>query len=292
MYNGPGAAAGPHRAQCQRADQCRCRCWRSEDMALIEVRSVYDTDGLQRMGELHAHRRRPARGLRQGRSHSGQASRRAGHARPDVADLVRMKDPADPAYGCAPARFVRAVRAVAPPSSSMGVRDGNRRDRLRAAADPGLRADRARRLLQAARCRPTCRWALSRWWTAEGRSASRPTPTGSRCARASVASATAATARVAAPRSTPGRMADTDGLGDAEAPSSPVARQLRRDHGLHPHPPGPDRCCSLGTDMVFSDIWADATKARGATAQGRRSRCATPATPARHRRPEATAGAE
>jgi hypothetical protein len=43
--------------------------------------------------------------------------------RSQVPDLVRMKDPADPAYGCAPARFVRAVRAVAPPSSSMGVRE-------------------------------------------------------------------------------------------------------------------------------------------------------------------------
>jgi hypothetical protein len=42
--------------------------------------------------------------------------------RGEVADLVRMKDPADPAYGCAPARFVRATRAVAPPGSAMGLR--------------------------------------------------------------------------------------------------------------------------------------------------------------------------
>jgi mono/diheme cytochrome c family protein len=33
-----------------------------------------------------------------------------------------MKDPADAAYLCAPARFVRAVRAVAPPSGSSGLR--------------------------------------------------------------------------------------------------------------------------------------------------------------------------
>jgi hypothetical protein len=39
-----------------------------------------------------------------------------------VADLVRMKDPADAAYGCAPARFIRAVRAVAPPSNTIGMR--------------------------------------------------------------------------------------------------------------------------------------------------------------------------
>ena len=39
-----------------------------------------------------------------------------------MADLAKMKDPADPAYGCAPARFVRATRAVAPPQSAMGLR--------------------------------------------------------------------------------------------------------------------------------------------------------------------------
>ena len=43
--------------------------------------------------------------------------------RGEVADLVRMKDPADAAYRCSPARFVRATRAVAPPSNMMGVRE-------------------------------------------------------------------------------------------------------------------------------------------------------------------------
>ena len=33
-----------------------------------------------------------------------------------------MKNPADPAYGCTPVRFVRALRAIAPPSSTMGLR--------------------------------------------------------------------------------------------------------------------------------------------------------------------------
>ena len=33
-----------------------------------------------------------------------------------------MKDPADAAYNCAPARFIRAVRAVAPPTSMMKMR--------------------------------------------------------------------------------------------------------------------------------------------------------------------------
>src|SRR6185369_14334918 len=40
-----------------------------------------------------------------------------------VADLVRIKDPADPAYLCAPARFVRATRAVAPQMGMTGMRE-------------------------------------------------------------------------------------------------------------------------------------------------------------------------
>ena len=79
-----------------------------------------------------------------------------------------MKDPADPAYGCAPARFVRAIRAVAPPAGMTGMRERDRRDRLRAAADPRLRAGRARRLVQAA---GAGRHAARRWRssTAKGR---------------------------------------------------------------------------------------------------------------------------
>ena len=61
-----------------------------------------------------------------------------------------MKDPADSAYRCAPAYFVRAFRAVAPQANAMGMRAGDRRDRVRTAADPGLCAGRARRLVQAA----------------------------------------------------------------------------------------------------------------------------------------------
>ena len=34
--------------------------------------------------------------------------------RAQVADLIRMKNPADSAYGCSPARFVRAIRAALP----------------------------------------------------------------------------------------------------------------------------------------------------------------------------------
>ncbi|MFY9513311.1 MAG: hypothetical protein WAQ05_20295 [Rubrivivax sp.] len=92
----------------------------AQNMALIEVRSVYDTDGLNRMGEQML----AAADLPAGCS-VGIAMTRpidALDTRANVADLVRIKDPADAAYGCAPPRFVRATRAVAPPASSMGTR--------------------------------------------------------------------------------------------------------------------------------------------------------------------------
>jgi Tol biopolymer transport system component len=92
----------------------------AQGLALIEVRSVYDTDGLNRMAEqMLAAIDRPAG------CGAGIATMKPTdplETRPLVPDIVRMKDPADAAYGCAPARFVRAVRAVAPPSNSMGIR--------------------------------------------------------------------------------------------------------------------------------------------------------------------------
>ncbi len=89
-------------------------------MALIEVRSVYDTDGLNRMGEqmlVASDKAGCDKGI------ATKVPSEALDTRTFVADLARMKNPADAAYHCAPARFVRAMRAVAPPSSSMGVRD-------------------------------------------------------------------------------------------------------------------------------------------------------------------------
>jgi hypothetical protein len=93
----------------------------SRNMGLIEVRSVYDTDGLQRMGEtVTAPTDRPA-----GCSSSiaMTAPTDAMDTRSMVADLSRMKDPADAAYRCAPARMVRATRAVAPQAGMMGMRE-------------------------------------------------------------------------------------------------------------------------------------------------------------------------
>lgn len=93
----------------------------AQGMALIEVRSVYDTDGLQRMGEpvIAATDLPPgcSRGIALTAPHDPLDTRS------QVADLVRMKDPADPAYHCSPVRFVRASRAVAPSGGMTGVRE-------------------------------------------------------------------------------------------------------------------------------------------------------------------------
>jgi hypothetical protein len=92
-----------------------------QGLALIEVRSVYDTDGLDRMGTSML---APAD---LGPGCATAIPKTAPHDPSDtrdlVADLARLKDPADPAYGCAPARFIRATRAVAPPANRMGTRE-------------------------------------------------------------------------------------------------------------------------------------------------------------------------
>jgi hypothetical protein len=96
-----------------------------QNLGLLEVRSVYDTDGLGRMGDAVIS---TANGSNADLG-PGCAAAIAKVAPSDpldtralVANLVRMKDPADPAYACSPARFVRVIRAVAPPSNTMGLR--------------------------------------------------------------------------------------------------------------------------------------------------------------------------
>ncbi len=88
--------------------------------AKIEIRSVYDTDVLGRMGDpvLTAADLAPDCTTAIAKTTPIDPM----DTRAQVADLVRMKDPADPAYLCAPARFVRATRAIPPPSNSRGLR--------------------------------------------------------------------------------------------------------------------------------------------------------------------------
>ncbi len=88
--------------------------------ATIAVRSIYDTDGLNRMGEavlVPGDKVGCERGIAQ------TAATHADDTRTMIADLGKMKDPADPAYRCAPARFVRAVRAMAPQEGMSGMRE-------------------------------------------------------------------------------------------------------------------------------------------------------------------------
>jgi hypothetical protein len=93
----------------------------AQNLALIEVRSVYDTDGLNRMAAqmLTA----SDRGAGCTTMIPQTASHEVGDTRSQVADLKKMKDPADPAYSFAPARFVRAIRGVPPPAGGMGSRN-------------------------------------------------------------------------------------------------------------------------------------------------------------------------
>ncbi len=92
----------------------------AQGLGVIEVRSVYDTDGLGRMSDPML----SAFDLKTGCSTAiaKTAPLDPMDTRPLVADLVKIKNPANAAYGCAPARFVRAVRAVAPPSGATGTR--------------------------------------------------------------------------------------------------------------------------------------------------------------------------
>jgi Hydrazine synthase alpha subunit middle domain len=93
----------------------------AQNMALIEVRSVYDTDGLNRMAEqMFVAADRPAGCVR---SIATTAPVDPADTRSAIPDIAKIKNPADPAYLCAPARFVRAIRAIAPPSGASGMRE-------------------------------------------------------------------------------------------------------------------------------------------------------------------------
>ncbi|MEP7298447.1 MAG: hypothetical protein ABI702_19865 [Burkholderiales bacterium] len=92
----------------------------AQNMGLLEVRSVYDTDGLGRMGENMLTAADLPNGCTEGIAKTTPTDPQ--DTRAQVAHIARIKDPADPAYGCAPARFIRVMRAVAPPSNMMGMR--------------------------------------------------------------------------------------------------------------------------------------------------------------------------
>ena len=89
-------------------------------MALIEVRSIYNTDRLGRMAEMMLVPDDLPPGCARGIAMTANTDPTS--TATQVADLLAIKDPANPAYHCTPVRFVRATRAIPPPSSSMGLR--------------------------------------------------------------------------------------------------------------------------------------------------------------------------
>jgi hypothetical protein len=91
-------------------------------VGVIEVRSVYDTDGLGRMSESVLAASDLPTGCTVGIAQT-TAPTDPVETRSRVADIMKIKDPADPAYQCAPARFVRATRAVAPTANTGGMRE-------------------------------------------------------------------------------------------------------------------------------------------------------------------------
>jgi hypothetical protein len=92
----------------------------AQNLAQIEVVSAYDTDLFGRMGDPVISAADLATGCTTAIAKTTPSDPL--DTRPLVADIVHIKDPANAAYGCAPVRFVRAVRAVAPPSNSIGER--------------------------------------------------------------------------------------------------------------------------------------------------------------------------
>jgi hypothetical protein len=88
---------------------------------VLDVQSVYDTDGLGRMADPVLAPAVDAPGCATAIAQTTPSDPL--DTRPSVADLIKIKDPANAAYQCAPVRFVRVLRAVAPPDGATGTRD-------------------------------------------------------------------------------------------------------------------------------------------------------------------------
>jgi hypothetical protein len=100
----------------------------AQNMATLTVASVYDTDLLGRMGQgMLAAADLPAGCTNTTATPANAMIPQTGpldtqDTRPTVANILALKDPANSAYNCSPVRFIRAIRAIAPPSGSTGER--------------------------------------------------------------------------------------------------------------------------------------------------------------------------
>jgi hypothetical protein len=92
----------------------------AQGLATLTVASVYDTDLLDRMGLSVLSASDLPAGCKTGIAQTAPTD--PNDTRPSVADLNKIKDPANAAYNCSPVRFVRVVRAIAPPQGSTGER--------------------------------------------------------------------------------------------------------------------------------------------------------------------------
>jgi hypothetical protein len=92
----------------------------AQNKGTIEVRSVYDTDDLGRMGAPVLLPVDLAPGCTTAIPLIAPSDSKDTRAR--IPDLKLMRDPEKPAYGCAPARFIRVFRAIAPPQGMTGMR--------------------------------------------------------------------------------------------------------------------------------------------------------------------------
>src|SRR4029078_3542641 len=88
---------------------------------LAECASVFAAAGLGRMGSGVLTAADAPAGCTTQIPTTASADR--ADTRSQVADLVKMKDPANAAYGCTPARFIRAIRAIAPGAGMTGMRE-------------------------------------------------------------------------------------------------------------------------------------------------------------------------
>jgi hypothetical protein len=100
----------------------------AQGLATLTVASVFDTDLLGRMGQqMLASSDLPANCTNTTATPANAmipqtAPLDSQDTRPSVANILALKDPANAAYNCSPIRFIRAIRAVPPPASSMGTR--------------------------------------------------------------------------------------------------------------------------------------------------------------------------
>jgi hypothetical protein len=101
----------------------------AQNMATLSVASVFDTDLLGRMGQgmlapadLPAGCNAPASLSAVNAMIPQTTPLDPSDTRPTVADIVQLKTPGSIGYNCNPIRFIRAIRAVAPPSGATGER--------------------------------------------------------------------------------------------------------------------------------------------------------------------------